>query len=73
MLAIRDQQDQLTHQIRNRLKTTGMGLGLVRLLMDAGLTEEARTTLASLENGHQRIAESVQNDAFRSHWVYLGV
>ena len=53
MLAICDQHDQFTRQMRNRLKTTGMGLGLVRLLMDAGLTEEARTTLSSLQYGFQ--------------------
>ena len=41
---------------RNRLKTTGMGLGLVRLQMDVGLTEEARTTLASLQVFVQRQA-----------------
>ena len=52
MLAI---HDQFTHQMRNRLKTTSMGLGLVRLLQDAGLTEEARTTLYSLENGFQGV------------------
>lgn len=54
MLAI---HDQFTHQMRNRLKTAVMGLGLVRLLQDAGLHEEARTTLSSLENGFQGIAE----------------
>ena len=48
MLAIHDKS---THQMRNRLKTTAMGLGLVRLLQDAGRTEEARITLSSLENG----------------------
>ncbi len=53
MLAI---HDQFTHQMRNRLKTTGMGLGLVRLLLDAGLTEEARATLSSLEHGFQSTA-----------------
>jgi hypothetical protein len=46
--------DQFSPQIRNRLKTTCMGLGLVRLLQDAGLTEEARTTLSALENGFQQ-------------------
>ena len=54
MLAI---HDQFTHQMRRRLKTTGMGLGLVQLLQDAGLIEEARTTLYSLENGFQGAAE----------------
>lgn len=48
--------DHFTHQMRNRLKITGMGLGLVRLLQNAGLTEEARTTLSSLENGFQGVA-----------------
>lgn len=49
--------DHFTHQMRNHLKTTSMGLGLVRLLQNAGLTEEARTTLSSLENGLPGIAE----------------
>src|SRR5437870_4714896 len=49
--------DRFTHQMRSRLKTTAMGLGLVRLLQDAGLTEEARTTLYALENGFQGVAE----------------
>ena len=58
MLAI---HDQFTPQMRNRLKTTGMGLGLVRLLQDAGRTEEARTTLSSLENGFQGVPEKSDN------------
>jgi hypothetical protein len=47
--------DQFTHKVRNRLKTTVMGLGLVRLLQDAGRFAEARATLYSLENGFQGI------------------
>ena len=54
MLAI---HDQFTRQMRNRLETTVIGLGLVRLLQDAGLTQEARTTLSSLENGFQGVTE----------------
>jgi hypothetical protein len=54
MLAI---HDHVTHQMRDRLKTTGMGLGLVRLLQNAGLTGDARTTLSSLEDGFQGIAQ----------------
>ena len=42
MLAI---HDQFTHEMRNRLETTVMGLGLVRLLQDARRFDEARTTL----------------------------
>ena len=48
--------DEVTRQTSKRLKTTGMGLGLVRLLLDAGLTEEARTTLSSLEHGFQGVS-----------------
>lgn len=58
MLAIHDQHDPFTPQMRKRLKTTGMGLGLVRLLLDAGRTEEARATLSSLENGFQANAKT---------------
>jgi hypothetical protein len=54
MLAI---HNQFSRQMRNRLKTTGMGLGLVRLLQDARRFEEARTTLYSLEYGFQCVAE----------------
>lgn len=55
MIAI---HDQFTPQMRKRLKTTGMGLGLVRLPLDAGRTEEARTTLSSLENDIQGVPET---------------
>jgi hypothetical protein len=53
MLAI---HNQFSDQMRSRLKTTGMGLGLVQLLQDAKRFEEARTTLASLEHGFQGVA-----------------
>jgi hypothetical protein len=46
MLAI---HDQFTHQTSDRLKTTCIGLGLVRLLQDAKRFEEAKATLYSLE------------------------
>ena len=45
--------DHFSPRLRNRLKTTSMGLGLVRLFLDAGRAEEARTTLLSLQNGFQ--------------------
>jgi hypothetical protein len=50
MLAL---HDQLPHHMRDRLQTTCMGLGLVRLLQDAQRFEEATTTLCLLENGIQ--------------------
>jgi hypothetical protein len=49
--------DQFTHQMRNCLKASVMGLGLVRLLQDAGRTAEARATLHWLENGSNGISE----------------
>jgi hypothetical protein len=49
--------DQATHQMRNRLEFTVRGLGLVRLLQDAGRIYEARTTLSCLENGFKGVAE----------------
>lgn len=52
MLAI---HDQFTPQMRNRLKTTSLGLGLVRLLQDARRFEEAKTILYSLENSFQGV------------------
>jgi len=60
MLATRDRYDQFTPRIRSRLKIAGMGLGLVRLLVDAGLVEEARTTLCWLQNGFPGMAEAPQ-------------
>jgi predicted N-formylglutamate amidohydrolase len=47
--------DQFTRHMRNRLKTTCMELGLVRLLQDAKRFEEARTTLHLLEDGYQGV------------------
>ena len=43
--------DQFTQQMCDRLTTTCLGLGLVRLLKDAKRFEEARTTLCLLEIG----------------------
>ena len=41
--------DLFTQQMCDRLETTCMGLGLVRLLQDAKRYEEGRTTLYLLE------------------------
>ena len=54
MLAI---HNQFTRQMRDRLTTTCMGLGLVRLLQDARRFEEAKSTLYSLENSFQDAPE----------------
>ncbi len=48
MLAI---HDQFTQQTTDRIQTTCMGLGLVRLLQDAKRFDEAKATLYLLEEG----------------------
>jgi len=55
---MRATHDLFSDHVRSRLETVGMGLGLVRLLLDAGLLQEARTTLNMLENGSQLVAKS---------------
>ena len=54
MIANNNNHDQINKRVRNRLKTTSLGLRLVQLLLDAGRTEEARTTLRSLQHGYQK-------------------
>jgi hypothetical protein len=54
MLAI---HDPWTRPRCDGLQTTGLGLGLVRLLQEAGRTDEARAILALLEDGFQGAAE----------------
>jgi hypothetical protein len=64
MLAI---HDQFTHQTCDRLKTTCIGLGLVRLLQDAKRFEEAKATLYSLENSvHEAPDKPTQKPSNRS-------
>lgn len=56
--------DQFSRQIRNRLQTTAMGLGLVRLLQDAKRFEEAGSVLSSLENGFQGVERRSETEPF---------
>ena len=59
MLAI---HDQLIHEMCDRLKTTGIGLGLVRLLQNAKRFDEARETLYLLEEGFQGVESQIQSE-----------
>ena len=61
LIAVHGKNNRVTSQLRDRLKTTSMGLGLVRLQMDVGLTEEASTTLASLQDDFQLMLHGVEN------------
>ena len=60
MIAVHRKINRFGSQLQDRLKTTGMGLGLVRLQMDMGLTEEASTTLASLQDDFQLLLYGVE-------------
>jgi len=45
-----------------RLTTTGMGLGLLRLQLDAGLIEEAAATLARIQDDFQLLRYSLEGE-----------
>lgn len=51
MVAIHPNHDRITRPMRTHLKATSIGLGLVRLLLDAGRAAEAQETLLSLQTG----------------------
>lgn len=46
---------ELLRQVRDRLKVTGMGLGLVNLQLDAGATRDAKATLADVRDALQML------------------
>jgi hypothetical protein len=69
MLAAHDKHGPSVRQMRNRLKATGVGLGLVRLLLDAGRTKEARTTLTWLQEGFRGIAAGARTNASPGHCI----
>jgi carbon storage regulator CsrA len=47
------QRAALLRQVRDRLQVTGVGLGAVQLLLDAGLTEDGKDTLARIRDDLQ--------------------
>lgn len=55
-------RDEFVHQVHDRLKTTGVGLGLLRLQLDVGLTEEATANLAGLQNDFQELLHGVEGE-----------
>jgi carbon storage regulator CsrA len=48
--------------LRDRLRDTGLGLGLVRLLLDAGQTEEAKAALAGLQEQFCLLRRGVEGE-----------
>ena len=53
---------RLAHQINERLRTTGAGLGTVQLLLDVGLTDEAKETLALLTDDFRLIRLGLEGE-----------
>jgi carbon storage regulator CsrA len=56
------EQDQFKHQLQDRLKTTAVNLGLVRLQLDAGLLKEATVTLARLQDDFQLLRYGLEGE-----------
>src|SRR2546426_5763457 len=54
--------DELVHQIRDRLKESSMGLGLVHLLLEAGAIEDAKAVLARLRHDLQVLRFGVDGE-----------
>jgi carbon storage regulator CsrA len=55
-------RDQSLPRLRDRLTMTGKGLGLLRLQLDSGLTDEARSTIAALHTDFQLLLNHVVGD-----------
>jgi MoxR-like ATPase len=51
--------DRSSRQLTQRLKTTGLALGLLRLQLDAGRGDEARLILAALQDDFQVLLHGV--------------
>jgi carbon storage regulator CsrA len=55
-------QDQFKNQLCDRLTTTGVGLGLLHLQLNAGLLEEARATLARIQDDFQLLRYGIEGE-----------
>ena len=58
--------DRSVHQLRQRLKNTGLALGLMRLQLDAGASEEAKQTLQALQGEFQVLLHGVEGETKNS-------
>ena len=52
----------LARQLRDRLQVTGVGLGTVQLLLEAGLTHDAKATLARIRDDFQLLRYGVDGE-----------
>ena len=60
--ALEKARDEFVRQLHDRLKTIGVGLGLLRLQLDVGLAEEAKATLAALHDDFQVLLHGVEGE-----------
>ena len=60
--ALERTRDQLNGQVRDRLRLTSVGLGLLQLQLDAGLAEEAQATLARIREDFQLLRYGVEGE-----------
>jgi carbon storage regulator CsrA len=60
--AAQRRRDQFVRQLRDRLKTTGVSLGLLGLQLDAGLLRDARATLARIQEDLQLLRHGVEGE-----------
>jgi carbon storage regulator CsrA len=61
-ITVERKQDPFRRQLCEKLRTTGCGLGLVRLQLDAGLLEEAAATLARIQADFQVLRYGVEGE-----------
>jgi carbon storage regulator CsrA len=54
--------DSFTRQLHDRLQTTGVALGLLRLHLETGQPEEARATLAALHEDFQLLLHGLKGE-----------
>jgi carbon storage regulator CsrA len=63
--AVNGRNDPLTRQLLDRLKAHAVGLGLLRLQLNTGLAEEARTVLSALQQDFQLLLHGVEGELDR--------
>lgn len=52
----------LTRQMHDSLRTTGVGLGLMRLQLDAGMAADAHSTLVLLQQDFQLLLHAFEEE-----------
>jgi carbon storage regulator CsrA len=60
--AVEGGNDPLARQVHDRLKATGVCLGLLRLQLEAGFIEEAKATLGALHHDFQLLLHGVEGE-----------